>query len=158
MKLFMILTLFIFSGNLLASDFQNQFYAECKTSEVVIDEIIRDQHIKGHINGLPQEAYEKFKVVFYVKTNRWYVHPYSYYDGQEEGYSFSNLNSNGEFRVKTIRRQVPSKELAVVLVPKNYKIKSQKFFLKPFLGVFGGVLRGQCNHTIIPGNGDFFRN
>lgn len=159
MKGFLFLTLFIFSHEIYANNLiNNTFYAECKTSEIVVDEIIRDTHIRGHINGLPQAAYDKFKVVFYVKTNRWYVHPYSYYEGQEEGYSYSNLNSNGEFKVKTVRRAIPSSELAVVLVPKNYKIKSQKFLLKPFLGLFGGVLKDQCAHVIIPGNGDFFRN
>ena len=158
MKSFLFLTLFTFSNDIFAYDSHSEFYPECKSSEIVVDEIIRDKHIRGHVNGLPQEAFDKFKVVFYVKTNRWYVHPYSYYDGQEEGYSYSNLNSNGEFFVRTVRREVPSRELAVVLVPKKYKIKSEKFFLKPFLGLFGGVLKNQCNHTIIKGNGDFFRN
>lgn len=133
-----------------------EYKNECKSTEVVVDEIVKNDHIKGHINGLPADAFEKFKVVFYVKTNRWYVHPYTYYEGQEEGYSYSNLNERGEFWVKTVRRDVPSKELAVVVVPKSYKIKSQRWFLKPFLGLFGGVLKGQCNHTIVPGNGDFF--
>lgn len=134
-----------------------EYKAECKSTKVSVDEIVKNSHIKGHISGLPTQAYEDFKVVFYVKTNRWYVHPYSYYEGQEEGYSYSNLNANGEFQVKTVRRDVPSKELAVVLVPKTFKIKSQKWWLKPILGIFGGVLKHQCNHTIVPGNGDFFQ-
>jgi hypothetical protein len=134
----------------------SDFKSECRTAEVHVDELVKNSHIKGHIKGLPTEAYAKFKVVFYVKTNRWYVHPYSYYENQEEGYSYSNINENGEFRVKTLRRDVPSRKLAVVVVPKSYKIRAQKFWLKPLFGIFGGVLKNQCTNTIIEGNGDFF--
>lgn len=134
------------------ADYKN----ECRTATVNVEEIVRDSHIKGTVKGLPTAALDKFKVVFYVKTNRWYVHPYTYTRGQEEGYSYSNLNANGEFRVKTIRRTVPAKEMAVVVVPKSYKIYNQRFFLRPLFGFFSGVLKNECTHTIIPGNGDFF--
>lgn len=133
-----------------------EYENECKSARVVVEEIVKNDHIKGFVKGLPQEALDKFKVVFYVKTNRWYVHPYTYYEGQEEGYSYSNLRADGSFWVRTVRRDVPSRELAVVVVPKNYKIRAQKFWLKPLFGIFGGVLKNQCNHTIVPGNGDFF--
>ncbi|MFP5385862.1 MAG: hypothetical protein ACLGHN_07260 [Bacteriovoracia bacterium] len=133
-----------------------EYKNECRTTEIVVDEIVKNSHIKGHVKGLPVEAYDKFKVVFYVKTNRWYVHPYTYYEGQESGYSYSNLNSNGGFEVKTVRRDVPSQKLAVVVVPSSYKIVSQRFWLKPLFGIFGGVLKYQCNHTLVEGNGDFF--
>jgi hypothetical protein len=134
----------------------NEYRNECRTTQVVVDEIVKDSHIKGHINGLPQEAFDKFKVVFYVKTDRWYVHPFTYHEGQEEGYSYSNLRNDGTFYVKTVRRDVPSKKLAVVVVPKSYRIRPQKFWLKPLFGIFGGVLKNQCNHTVVKGNGDFF--
>ncbi len=134
----------------------HEFENECKTTQVMVDEIVKNSHIKGHVKGLPTEAYDKFKVVFYVKTNRWYVHPYTYYEGQAPGYSYSNIDSNGNFEVKTVSRDVPAKELAVVVVPKSYKIKPQKFWLKPIFGIFGGVLKHQCNHTRVKGNGDFF--
>ncbi len=134
------------------ADYQN----ECRITQVVVDEIVRDSHIKGRIVGLPQEAYEKFKVVFYVKTNRWYVHPYTYDEGQEEGLSYALIRPDGSYQVKTVRRQVPSKQLAVVVVPKSYRIAPQRWRLSPLFGRFGGVLKNQCNHTIVDGNGDFF--
>ena len=127
----------------------------CKSTEVVVDSITANDYIKGHISGLPTEAYAKFKVVFYVKTNLWYVHPYAYYEGQEAGYSYSNLSPNGEFQVRTVKRAVPSKELAAVLVPKSYKIKSTKWWLNPLLGFLGGVLKYDCSNILVPGNGDF---
>ncbi len=129
---------------------------ECRNTTVTVDEIVKNSHIKGHVTGLPTDSLDKFKVVFYVKTNRWYVHPYVYSPEQGEGYSYSNLNTNGEFQIKTVRRNVPATKMAVVVVPKSYVIHSQRLTLRPFLGFWGGVLKNQCNHTIVQGNGDFF--
>lgn len=132
-----------------------EFKYACDSTQVTVDLIVPNNYIKGHITGLPIEAYEKFMVVFYVKTNIWYIHPYKYYEGQEEGYSYSNLNSNGDFQVKTIKRGLASKELAVVLVPKTFKINATKWWLNPVLGFLGGVLKYDCANVLIPGNGDF---
>jgi hypothetical protein len=133
-----------------------EFANECRTTEVVVDQIIKNDVIRGHINGLSPAAYNKFKVVFYVKTNRWYVHPYTFTPGQEEGYSYSNLDANGNFKIKTIRREVASQKMAVVLVPQSYNIRASRWRLNPLFGIFGGVLKNSCNHTIVQGNGDFF--
>jgi hypothetical protein len=127
----------------------------CPATEVVIDSIVRNDLIKGHVRGLPTDAYDKFKVVFYVKTNIWYIHPYQYYPGQDEGYSYSNLNSKGEFQVKTVLRQVPADALAAVLVPKSFKIRNYRGWLRPLFGFVGGVLKFQCSHGMVEGNGDF---
>lgn len=161
MKGMIVLTALIISGSALAAKSETrqilrEYKNECKSTVVSVDEIVKNSHIKGHVKGLPTEAYDKFKVVFYVKTNRWYVHPYTHHENQEEGYSYSNLNATGEFKVRTVRRDVPSSKMAVVVVPRSYKITNQKWWLKPLFGFFGGVLKNQCNHTIVPGNGDFF--
>src|SRR5687768_15983628 len=106
-----------------------QYKNECKAVEVAVDQIVRDELISGHIDRLPADAYEKFKVIFYVKTNRWYVHPYTYQEGQGPGISYAHLNERGEFRIKTVRRDVPAKQLAVVLVPRPVPILAQRFLL-----------------------------
>lgn len=125
----------------------------CQSTEIVIDSIVKDDKIMGHVKGLPQNAYKDFKMVFYVQTNRWYVHPF---EDSGEGQTYANLTENGTFTIATVRRQVPSKQLVAVLVPKPYKISSQKIFLKPLLGFIGGILKFECAHTIVKGNGDFF--
>lgn len=155
MKLLTSLALFIVTGSAFANPVI-EYKNECKNSVVTVDEIVKNSHIKGHVKGLPTDALNKFKAVFYVKTNRWYVHPYTDTPNYGEGYSYSNLNLNGEFFIKTVRREVPSNKLAVVIVPKSYKISAQRWLLNPFLGIFGGVLKNKCTHTIISGNGDFF--
>lgn len=161
MKLLAMLLVLSFAGSAFASwksetkAVLKEYKDTCKNAWVTVDQIIPNETIKGHVTGLGPDDMEKFKVVFYVKTNRWYVHPYAYYEGQQEGYSYANLNAFGEFSVKTIKRAIPSKELAAVVVPKQFKIASQKFWLKPILGFIGGVLKYQCTSTIVKGNGDF---
>ena len=155
----LFLTMMLFSLQVLAQrpkDVLKEHRSECKSATVSVEEIVKNSHIKGQVKGLSPSVYEKFKVVFYVKTNRWYVHPYTWYEGQEEGFSYSNIKEDGSFWVRTVRRDVAAKKLAVVVVPKNYKITSQKWFLHPLLGRFGGVLKNKCTYQIVPGNGDFF--
>ena len=127
----------------------------CSSAQVKIESIVPNEHISGRVIGLPQQALDKFKVVFYVKTNAWSVHPYAYYEGQDEGYSYANLDDTGGFKIKTIKRAVPAKELAAVLVPKPYKIKDRRWWLNPLLGFLGGILKYDCSYTVIPGTGDF---
>ncbi len=133
----------------------NEYAYACDDTKVTVDSIVANEHIKGHITGLPTEALEKFKVVFYVKTNIWYVHPYAFYAGQPEGYSYSNLTNDGEFTIKSVQRGVPSKTLAAVVVPKSFKIKATKWWLNPLFGFLGGVLKYDCAYTLVDGNGDF---
>lgn len=151
----------IFAGNIFASDKSNMVLEEydyaCRNVEVRVDRIIRNKSIEGHVKGLPTNAHKLFKVVFYVKTNRWYIHPYAHTSDQTgDGHSFTYLNSDGTFQIKSIRRDVPSKSLAVLLVPRQWKIKNQSLRLYPLWGIFGGLTKGSCSHTVVAGNGNFF--
>lgn len=125
----------------------------CKSSEMVVDSIVKNDYIKGHVKGLPTDAMKKFKVLVYVKTNRWYIHPYAWNENHGEGYSYAHLNENGEFKIRTVLR-VPASEMVAMLVPRPVKVSNQKFWLKPIWGIFGGV-KYQCTHTHVQGNGDF---
>jgi hypothetical protein len=126
----------------------------CRNSELTIEEIVADSHISGVIKGLPQESLEDFKVIFYVKTNRWYVHPYFQPENPQEGLAFAKINSDGTFRIKTVRRAVAASRLAVSVVPAPYVIRGQSAWLRPFLGLFGGVFRYSCRGLVVPLNGE----
>lgn len=124
----------------------------CKSVEVNIDSIEKNEWITGHVKGLPEDALEKFKMIFYVKTNRWYIHPFA---GAGEGETYAKLNENGEFKIRTVKRNVSATKLVAVLVPIPVKIKPQRLWLKPLLGIFGGILKFSCASTLVDGNGDF---
>lgn len=160
MKLLSLFAGLIFTTTAFAVEFEDevmkQYGYACKDVEVVIDSIVRDEHIAGHVRGLPTDAHKQFKVVFYVKTNRWYVHPYAYTSDQEgDGYSFTYLNSDGTFQIQSIRREVPAKQLAALLVPRKWSIKNESVRLYPLWGMFGGLTKGSCSHIVLRGNGDF---
>lgn len=129
----------------------------CRNVQVHIDRIERNKAIEGHVTGLPQEAHKLFKVVFYVKTNRWYIHPYENNSDQDgDGVSFAYLASDGTFAIKSVRREVPSRYLAAVLFPRKHRIVNSARRLHPLWGIFGGLTKHACNYTVIKGNGDFF--
>lgn len=160
MKLLSLFAGLIFAATTLAVDLEDEVMKQhgyaCKDVEVVIDSVVRDEYITGHVRGLPTDAHKQFKMVFYVKTNRWYVHPYAYTsDAEGDGYSFTYLNADGSFQIKSIRREVPAKQLAALLVSRNWKIKNESVRLYPLWGIFGGLTKGSCSHIVIPGNGDF---
>lgn len=129
-----------------------EYNNECNSAQIVIDEVVKNDHISGHVVGLPTEALSKFKVVFFVKSNRWYVHPYS---TGGAGYQYATLDSTGAFTIPTVLR-TPSKSLAAILFPMQVEKASQSFFFKPFLGIFGGLTKYNCTWTTFAGNGDFF--
>lgn len=126
----------------------------CRSSQVRVDEIVRDSHIAGHVRGLPQDAYQDFKVIFYVKTDRWYAHPYFNTQDPQEGVDFARLRDDGTFRIPSVRRRVPASRLAVSVVPAPYVIRSQLRWLRPFLGLFRGVFKYSCTGTVVRVHGE----
>ncbi len=138
------------SGQLYAQEIDAEYANDCRTVEVKVDQIVKNDHISGHVSGLTAAMTKNYKVVLYVKTNRWYIHPYS---SEGDGYSYSSLNEKGEFKLPTVLR-TPSNYLAAVLFRKNVVKFPQYFRLHPFFG-HGGVTKYSCAYTVVPGNGDF---
>lgn len=152
MKYLLLMSVFLGSLSVFAQDLAY----DCKNTQIFVDKIVKNEAITGHVRGLPTNVINNYKVVFYVKTNRWYVHPYKYQPNQEAGLSFAKLNANGEYSIKTLRRDVPAKKMVAILVPNNYTIKSESVRLHPLFGRFGGLLKNYCSYTTVQGNGDFF--
>ncbi len=124
-----------------------QHVEECKNLQINVQEIVKNNHIKGAVKGFKETSLDDFKVIFYVKTARWYVHPYQYNQSQPSGYSFSDLSAGGNFWIRSVFR-TPAKEMAVIVVPSPHYIYNKSSSLN-------GLLKYACKHVIIPGNGDF---
>ena len=82
-----------------------------------IDNIVADEFIAGTVKGLPKDDYGLYKVVVYVKTDRWYIHPYA---DQGEGMSWAAIRPNGKWTIKTVKRSFKANKVAAVLVRKNF--------------------------------------
>lgn len=120
---------------------------ECKNAKINIQEIVKNSHIKGAVAGLKETSLEDFRMLFYVRTNNWYVHPYQFNESQTSGYSYSDLTTGGNFWIRSVFR-TPSKTMVAILVPSPHAIYAKKSNLKD-------LLKYSCTHIEIPGNGDF---
>jgi hypothetical protein len=124
-----------------------QHAEECKVADIKVEEIVKNSHIKGHVTGLAETSLEDFKVLFYVKTNKWYVHPYQFNHNQPSGYSWAELTAGGKFWNRSVFR-TPSKKMAVILVPSPHIVPNKSRSLK-------SLTKYACKYIEIPGNGDF---
>lgn len=156
MKILILISGFLMTATTFATDLEwqalskkilEQHVQECKVATIKVSEIVKNSHIKGSVSGLSEASLENFKMLFYVKTNNWYVHPYQYNQNQPSGYSYSDLTTGGNFWIRSVFR-VPSKEMAVILVPSPHYIYAKKSSLKD-------LLKFACKHVIVPGNGQF---
>jgi hypothetical protein len=84
---------------------------------ITINEIIANQRISGDVRGLAPGDHRNYKVIVYVHTDQWYIHPYA---GQEEGMSWASINADGSWQVPTVQRQFKADRVAALLVRKNY--------------------------------------
>ena len=93
-------------------------------ARIEIKEFIVGQHISGVVSGLSHTECDSCKIVIYVKTDKWYIHPYI--EGGE-GLSFATLSPSCTWKIKTIVRSPSPKEIAFLIVKKNYEVPHQLF-------------------------------
>lgn len=84
---------------------------------VSITDITANQQICGAVSGLPSQDYQNYKVIVYVHTDQWYIHPYA---GQDEGKSWASIQANGKWQIQTVQREFKADKVAAVLVKRNY--------------------------------------
>ncbi len=125
----------------------SQHTEECKNLKINVSEIVKNSHIQGAVTGFKETSLDDFKVLFYVRTENWYVHPYEYNPAQPSGYSYSDFAAGGTFWIRSVFR-TPAKEMAVIVVPSPHFIYNKSSGLK-------GLLKYACNYVVVPGNGDF---
>jgi len=96
--------------------------AEDKTIGVVISEIVPDDHISGWVVNMAAEQTSKYKVLVYVKTDKWYIHPYA---SGGEGLSFAKVEDDGHFRIKTVKREFSADTVSAFVVPVDFAAPAQ---------------------------------
>jgi hypothetical protein len=83
---------------------------------IVLEELESDSHISGRIDGLAPERCADLKIVVYVLTDRWYIHPW---DSDEEGKGYAPVAENGSWRIATVWRGHQARRLAILLVERS---------------------------------------
>ena len=89
---------------------------------ISIDKITQNDHITGTVNGLTQKGHAELKVVVYVKTNHWYIHPY---EQGGDGKSWATIDTKGSWTIKTVLRENPASAVAALVVKHNSDVPSQ---------------------------------
>ncbi len=84
---------------------------------IEILDIEPNQYITGKVEGLDQEQYSQFKILVYVKTDKWYIHPY---DRGGEGMTYASINSDGFWKIKTVKRTFEADFVVAALVRNDY--------------------------------------
>jgi len=111
--------------------------------DVSIDSIMRDVSINGHVaaNMISPTS----RVVVYVHTDQWYIHPYV---GQGDGLSWASIDGNGRWTLQTVKRQFSADQVAAFVVatgtPTPAFTNAPVVALRP-LAQCVKVLRGQPN-------------
>ena len=72
--------------------FQISYDARAQEVNVVIENIISDGSISGYVEGMDAGTMLHYRVVVYVHTDIWYIHPYG---GQGEGLSWAAIRPDG---------------------------------------------------------------
>lgn len=82
------------------------------------DGIVKNRFIKGRVSGIDASHYDQYKIVVYVLTDKWYIHPYA---TGGEGKSFAKIAQDGTWKILTVRREFGAYEVAALIVKKDYK-------------------------------------
>lgn len=78
---------------------------------IKIDEIEQDEYIRGKVANF--DSPQKYKVLVYVHTDKWYIHPYA---GQDEGSSWAAIKEDSNWSIPTVKRQFKANRVAALVV------------------------------------------
>ena len=88
-----------------------------QNAAITINQITVNQKISGTVRNLDPKEYANYKVIVYVHTDNWYIHPYA---AQGEGLSWVSIGKDGKWQIKTVQREFRADKVAAILVKKNY--------------------------------------
>lgn len=84
--------------------------------QIHIDEIVRNRQIAGRVEGLESGAESKHKVLVYVHTDIWYIHPYA---GRGAGQTWAAVDQEGHWFIGSVKRTYPADQVAALLVSRD---------------------------------------
>lgn len=73
--------------------------------------------VSGKVTGLSREETGTHKVLVYVLTDRWYIHPFA---ENVDGRGYASIKADGSWRIDTKNRRHNPFKIAFVVVPEDY--------------------------------------
>ncbi len=78
---------------------------------VKIEKIEKNGYIKGKVANL--NTPQQYKVLIYVHTDQWYIHPYA---GKGEGGSWASIEKDGSWSIPTVKHEPKANKVAALVV------------------------------------------
>jgi hypothetical protein len=91
------------------------------TVTIEISGFVKNGSIHGRVIGLPASNRSKYKILVYVFTNQWYIHPYN---ERTEGRGFATIKEDGTWEIETKDWGHQAYIAAYLLVPKDFTPRS----------------------------------
>lgn len=76
------------------------------------------EFISGRVENLRSEETENHKILVYVLTDKWYIHPYA---ENAEARGYASIGDSGEWRIQTVWRGYQAYRLAILLAEKGIR-------------------------------------
>lgn len=91
------------------------------SAAIWIEEIVPNSRIRGRASGIASESAANYKILVYVHTDQWYIHPYA---GQGEGRSWASLRPGLSWSISTVKRSFAADQVAALLVRTDATVPS----------------------------------
>ncbi len=85
--------------------------------KVVMEDFVSGVSISGKVSGLQADQIDTHKVLVYVLTDKWYLHPYA---RNEERKGYSSITADGSWSLDTVNRRDHPFKLSILVVPEDY--------------------------------------
>lgn len=89
--------------------------AQDQSPAIQIKSITANQSIEGVVLGISDPR--KIKIIVYLKTDRWYLHPYA---DRDEGESWAKIDRGGYWSLPTVKRAFKATAIAALVVPMSF--------------------------------------
>ena len=82
-------------------------------------EFVKGSYILGRVKNISPTEVKDYKIIVYVLTDKWYIHPYA---RDTEGFGYAKINSDGTWKIPTVFRGYQSYRTAFLLTQKSMKL------------------------------------
>jgi hypothetical protein len=108
----------IFEARLkLVADFQLNKIGSSNQVRISNINISPGLRISGTVQGLTDAQRNQYKVIVYVLTDKWYIHPFA---ENRDGRGYASIQAGGNWKIQTVWRGYQSYKVAFLVVDKSY--------------------------------------
>jgi LmbE family N-acetylglucosaminyl deacetylase len=83
---------------------------------ILVEDFVGGSHISGRVTGFSSEEYADLKILVYVLTNHWYIHPWA---DDAPGKGFATIDPDGSWRIETVKREHRARRVAFLLTRRD---------------------------------------